>query len=370
MRRALRRTTVRVCLYIEHMFDTVDPEDPGKVHPDVAPVGRHSGYSPRSGRGDGEARPAARGERVPMAQDIYLRDQATLLALVKHADREWHRVADLAEEAGSAIRLAERSWTGFETFDTADAEKLIAGVTDTDIADYERLILRLRDEGVSLTTVLDDSYPTNLRHIYNRPPFLFLRGQLLPQDDYSVAVVGTRTASHEGLEQASRLASELAERRVTVLSGMALGIDAAAHEAALAAGGRTIAVMGTGIRRIYPKDHADLAGRIVSNGALVSQFWPDSPPTKQSFPMRNIVTSGLAIGTVVIEAGRTSGAKSQARHALEHGKRLFLIRSLVMQEEWAQKAADHPATTVVDSVDDILQVLVRLARPPEQLTLA
>jgi DNA processing protein len=126
--------------------------------------------------------------------------------------------------------------------------------------------------------VLDEDYPINLRLVYNRPPFLFVRGDLRSDDDRAVAVVGTRQASDHGREQAARLAGDLAGHGVTVLSGLALGIDAAAHAATLDVGGRTVAVMGTGIQRVYPRENRDLAARIVdAGGALVAQFWPDAP---------------------------------------------------------------------------------------------
>jgi DNA processing protein len=206
--------------------------------------------------------------------------------------------------------------------------------------------------------------------VFNRPPFLFVRGDLLEVDAQAIAIVGTRAASMEGLDQASRLAAELARQGVTVVSGLAYGIDAAAHAAAIDAGGRTIAVMGTGIRRpVYPPANAELAMRIADHGALVSQFWPDHPPSPSSFPLRNVVTSGMAVGTVVVEASHTSGARNQARRALEHGKRLFLVESLVLHEQWAQEYAKRPGVTVVQSVDDILRVLVELAKPAEQLSL-
>lgn len=218
--------------------------------------------------------------------------------------------------------------------------------------------------------MLDDAYPANLRLVYNRPPFLFVRGDLRTQDERAVAVVGTRRASPAGREQASRLARELAGNDVTVLSGLALGIDTAAHTASLEAHGRTIAVVGTGIRRGYPAQNRELADRIVAaGGAIISQFWPDAPPTKWSFPMRNVTMSGLGIGTVVVEASSTSGAKMQARLALEHGKRLFLVESLVMHEEWARRYADRPGATVVQSVDDVLAALDAELRPVSQLTL-
>jgi DNA processing protein len=297
-----------------------------------------------------------------------IREQAAVLALVSRARRDWHRIAALIESAHSALRIIRRDWTGFEQFDIEEAKGLDL-VDEADLEKYELVINAAAGRGARLVTVLDDDYPLNLRQVYNRPPFLFIRGDLLPDDNRAVAVVGTRSASPKGLEQAAALARQLAEREVTVLSGLAKGIDAAAHEAALAAGGRTVAVMGTGIDRVYPAEHRDLADRIVGQGALVSQFWPEAPPTRYSFPMRNVVMSGMALGTVVIEASPTSGAKMQARLALEHGKRLFLVKSLVTHENWAQRYAKHPGATVVDDVEDVLEVLVAMAQPIEQLTL-
>jgi DNA processing protein len=162
------------------------------------------------------------------------------------------------------------------------------------------------------------------------------------------------------------MATLLVRNEVTVLSGLALGIDGAAHEAALEAGGRTVAVLGSGLRRIYPPAHAELAERVARRGALVSQFWPDSAPTTYSFPRRNITMSGMGQGTVVIEAGSTSGAKMQARLALEHGKRVFLVQALVSNQEWAQKYLKRGAVEV-RRVSDIIE---RLRDPQDIRSLA
>jgi DNA processing protein len=149
---------------------------------------------------------------------------------------------------------------------------------------------------------------------------------------------------------------------------MAAGIDTVAHTAALAAGGRTIAVMGTGIDKVYPKESALLAARIPGKqGALVSQFWPGSPPSKYNFPLRNVVTSGISLGTVVVEASHTSGARLQARLAVEHGKRVFLVRSLVMQEEWARKFAERKGVKVVETVDEVLPTMEAELEVPQTL---
>lgn len=296
-------------------------------------------------------------------------ERAAVLALVAATPGEWYRTAALVEDAGSALRVMQRQWTGFEPFDVSEAEALVDRLGPEHHRRYEDTIARYEARGIRVVTVLDNDYPTNLRQIYNRPPFLFVRGELREADNRAIAIVGTRRPSEAGLDQARRLSEELARNGVTVLSGLARGIDGAAHRAALDAGGRTVAVMGTGIDRIYPAEHQGLADDILRSGALVSQFWPKAPPTKVSFPMRNVVMSGMAIGTVVIEASPTSGARMQARLALEHGKRLFLVKSLVMHEEWARRYAERPGTMVVDSVEDILDVLVTIARPVKQLTL-
>ena len=209
---------------------------------------------------------------------------------------------------------------------------------------------------MKLTTVMDDDYPLNLRAIPNLPPFLFYRGHLSEDDAYSVAVVGTRGPSASGLKRARRMAGLLAERGVTVLSGLARGIDTAAHEATLAAGGRTIAVLGSGLLRIYPPENRDLADRIASDGAVASQFFPETPPAAYNFPRRNVVTSGMGQGTVVIEASATSGARMQARLALEHNKKVFLLKSLVDEHAWAKSFARRGALVVGD-VDDVLRHL-------------
>jgi len=229
--------------------------------------------------------------------------------------------------------------------------------------------------GARLVTVLDEDYPLNLRLIYNLPPFLFLRGQpLLDVDLRSVAVVGTRQPSDRGIERATSLARGLVEAGVVVVSGLARGIDTAAHRSTLDAGGRTIAVMGTGITRTYPAENQELAERIATSGVLVSQFWPSSAPARWTFPRRNVVMSGIAQGTVVVEASSTSGARMQARFAIEHGKRVFLLRSLVTSQPWAQKFVRDRGAIEAASVEEILSHLaaperIRDVTSARQLTL-
>jgi DNA processing protein len=298
-------------------------------------------------------------------------EQAAVLALVSVTQGKWHQTATMIEEVGSGKRFLRCEWTGFESFDVREAENLVRQLPPAAVDRYVELIQRLSAEGVKTVTVLDDDYPVNLRAIFNRPPMLFIKGRLLENDERAVAVVGTREASEAGITEAHKLASELAGRGITVLSGLARGIDTAAHEGALTARGRTVAVIGTGIHKTYPPENAGLAKRVQGSGALVSQFWPDAPPRGSNFPLRNVVMSGMAVGTVVVEAGPTSGARMQARLALEHGKRVFLLESLVMKQQWARKyEARYAGVTVVKKAAEILDQVEQLVRPPKQLTLA
>jgi DNA protecting protein DprA len=285
--------------------------------------------------------------------------QARLLALCKLKSVNWYLVAREAQRQGTIDRL----WHG-EMLEASDESVQAAAVIreyrdelearlDAVCADVERAA----GAGARLVTVLDEDYPSTLRLIYNLPPFLFVRGTILEQDLRSVAVVGTRQATDIGLRRATRMAQQLAERGVTVVSGLARGIDTAAHTATLAAGGRTIAVIGTGILRCYPAENRDLAEQIAERGAVVSQFWPDALGATYTFPRRNVTMSGIAQGTVVIEASSTSGAKMQARIALEHGKKLFLVRSLTQAQAWAQAYVDKRGAVIVDDVEDVARVL-------------
>ena len=213
--------------------------------------------------------------------------------------------------------------------------------------------------GARLVTVLDDEYPATLRTIFNLPPFLFVRGTLLASDARAVAVVGTRNPSEEGIARARRMAGLLAAKRVTVVSGLAQGVDTAAHTAALDSDGRTIAVLGQGVgTRIFPAANRDLAERVCDAGALVSQFWPSAHPASWTFPRRNVVTSGISQGTVVIEATATSGARMQARLAIEHGKQVWLLRSLVDSQSWAQNYVARRGAIQVSTVDEVVADLV------------
>jgi DNA processing protein len=194
-------------------------------------------------------------------------------------------------------------------------------------ANIAAVCARTQEMGVSLVTLHDMEYPCNLRTIPDPPPALFVRGRLDDVDARAVAIVGTRGASPYGVQAAKSLAADLARNGATVVSGLARGIDTAAHEGALEAGGRTIGVMACGIDFPYPRDSQDLMRRIADtqSGAVVSELPPGTPPSKTRFPHRNRVISGLSLGVVVVEAPERSGALITARLAAEQGREVFAM---------------------------------------------
>lgn len=300
-----------------------------------------------------------------MVPDKAAAERLDLLALCTIRDINWNVLAREAQRPEGMARLLSGK-VGEDSRDGRAAAALLADGLDSLRGGRQRAeeeIAAAAAKGAQLVTVLDDAYPSNLRLIPKPPPFLFYRGELRRDDARSVAVVGTREASKEGIDRARKLSSLLVDEGVTVISGLARGIDTAAHSAVLEADGRTIAVIGTGILHTYPKENAELAERIVSRGAIISQFWPSAPPARYRFPMRNEVMSGISQGTVVIEASRTSGAKMQARIAIEQGKRAFLMSSLVTDEDWAKEYLERRGAIEVGSVGDV----VRWLRSPEQV---
>lgn len=176
----------------------------------------------------------------------------------------------------------------------------------------------------------DEGYPSLLKEIYDLPPVLYVRGALAPEDAVSIAVVGTRRPTYYGRETAEQMAGDLARNKVTIVSGLARGIDATAHRAALEAGGRSIAVFGCGLDIVYPGDHASLARQIMECGALVSEFPLGTRPRADNFPRRNRIMSGLSLGVLVIEARERSGALITAQWALEQNRDVFAVPGSVL----------------------------------------
>lgn len=208
-------------------------------------------------------------------------------------------------------------------------------------------------------TPKDPGYPPNLLTINDHPRKLWIRGTVLPKDSRSVAVIGSRNCSQQAINQAAQLVRALVALDVTIISGLAKGIDAVAHRTALKAGGRTLAVVGTGLNHLYPAENRDLHNEIAWQGAVLSQFEPNFRGLRggRNFLMRNVTMSGLALGTVVIEAAERSGTRSQINSAIAHGRPVFLLKSLVDAAPWAAQLTQLPGVHVVERAGDILEGL-------------
>lgn len=224
-----------------------------------------------------------------------------------------------------------------------------------DEAAAESLLELCRDKGVEILLDGDPAYPGLLKRIPDPPGLLFVRGGFQPCDALAVAIVGSRHATEYGLRIAERLAGGLARAGYTVVSGLARGIDAAAHRGALAAGGRTIAVLGSGVLEVYPPEHGELAHEVIARGALVSELPPLAIPHAGAFPQRNRIVSGLSLGTVVVQASDRSGALITARLAGEQGREVFAVPGPIdcrMSRGCHDLLRD--GATLVESVEDIL----------------
>ena len=210
-------------------------------------------------------------------------------------------------------------------------------------------------------------YPQLLLEIPDPPGLLFLQGDFRPADGLAVAVVGSRNATRYGLSQAERLSAGLARAGVTVVAGLARGIDAAAHRAALAVGGRTIAVLGGGLLKIYPPEHAELANQISKQGCLISEMPPRYVATRHAFPQRNRIISGLTLGTLIVEAGERSGALITARQAMEQNRDVFALPGPVdSRNSKGCHALLRDGAILVESVEDVLEALGPLAETNER----
>ncbi len=183
-----------------------------------------------------------------------------------------------------------------------------------------------------LVTLWDRDYPANLKRIYDPPPFLFVRGAFSEHENYSLAIVGTREPTHYGMEVAQRLSAGLSRLGLPVISGLARGIDTCAHDAALRAGGRTIAVIGSGVDIIYPSENRPLASRIMASGAIVSEYAMGTKPDAGNFPRRNRIISGISLGTIVVETGVDGGAMITAACALDQNREVFAVPSPITEK--------------------------------------
>jgi DNA processing protein len=300
---------------------------------------------------------------------------AALLAVCGTAEAIWHAsIHDLR-----AANLDRRT-----------LENLLQTRRDLDVAAEWAQIDKF---GVQVITLLDDDYPANLRQIDTPPPLLYVRGTLLPSDEWAIGIVGTRRASVYGREVAHTLGRDLAAAGITVVSGLALGVDTVAHRAAIEAGGRTLAVLGSGVDQIYPPDNRGLAQQIMQQGALISEYPLGVRPDAGNFPPRNRIISGLSRGVVIVEASTRSGALITAKFAAEQGRDVFAVPGSILnpgsagcnaliqqgatpllaaqdvlnQLQLDQVAAHNAARAVIAADPQEAEILAHLDREPRHL---
>ncbi len=280
-----------------------------------------------------------------------------LLSLVEGIGSRTYRM--LLEHFGSVSKILDASLgelRRFEFYRSGTAERLVSARENIDPLAVWELCER---EKIEIVTLRSENYPKSLKMIDDPPPILYVRGEIQSRDAFSLAVVGTRRMTPYGRRQTERLVTALARTGLTIVSGLALGIDSVAHRTALDVGGRTLAVLGSGLLRLYPPENTDLAKRIVdSGGAVISELPPLHESAKWTFPQRNRIVSGLSLGILVVEAPLRSGAMISARMAGEQGRDIFAVPGSI--EADASRGTNQlirDGAYLVDSMDDIMNVL-------------
>jgi len=226
-------------------------------------------------------------------------------------------------------------------------------------------VITLEKLGARVVTRWDADYPANLLEIYDPPALLFIRGSFAAEDRRAVAVVGTRAPSNYGTEMTGAMCRDLVRAGVTLVSGLARGIDTACHKAVVKAGGRTIGVLGCGIDVCYPRENGALVEEMLASGAVATEFRPGTPPLATNFYRRNRIVSGLAKGVLVVEATRNSGSLITAAHAVEQNRDVFAIPgSLTNKRSWGPHQLIKQGAGLVESADDIVKAVFSTAEPP------
>ncbi|MDX9893422.1 MAG: DNA-processing protein DprA [Patescibacteria group bacterium] len=218
---------------------------------------------------------------------------------------------------------------------------------------------KLIDQKIKVTTCLDEQYPKLLKEIYDPPPLLYYRGNFNLNQDFCLAVVGSRRIGNYGKQVTEELVGQLSQRGLTIVSGLALGVDACAHQAAINNHGKTVAVLGSGLQRIYPASNTKLAEQIINrNGAIISEFPLGTLPLKYNFPRRNRIISGLSLGVLITQAKEKSGALITADYALEHNREVFAVPGNIFQEgSFGPHRLIKAGAKLVETAQDILEVL-------------
>ncbi len=265
------------------------------------------------------------------------------------------RLLDRFGDPRAALAAAPSELREVEGVGAKLTERIIRAANEIDA---EGEIAYCCDRGIAILTEAHAEYPRTLREIPDPPGLLFVRGSLKPADALAIGIVGTRHGTAYGLRQAERLAASLARAGLTIISGLARGIDAAAHRGALGAGGRTLGILASGVLNIYPPEHDKLADQVAEHGAVISEQPPRSAPLAGTFPQRNRIISGMSLGVIVVEAAERSGALITARHAVEQGRDVFAVPGNV--DSRASRGCHRllrDGAILVESADDVLEAL-------------
>ena len=317
-----------------------------------------------------------------------LQENAALIALLRTIGKShdtWSSIPEKVARQGSAIQVFEHELDPqHHRLDDPDeddeygdrTQMMLLGEDDVPVTtqrrvqllqahkEAEALVHNWEKHGLDMVSVLDERYPLSLREVVDMPPFLFSKGRFLSpnQQDLGVSVVGSRNAGPEALHFASDVATMLVSKGLTVIAGLALGVDAEAHHRALQEHGRTVAFIGTGIGKYYPAKNRQLQDLIGRKGQVFSQFWPWQEPAKWTFPARNATMSGYGIATVIVEAHEYSGTRVQARQAQHHGRPIIIRDVVVDHTEWGNRLAHKPNVYVVSNVDDVARAINSIQR--------
>lgn len=280
------------------------------------------------------------------------------------------RVAFTLVKGIGAVRLqalldyfgdAKSAWNA-SAFDLASAglsAKLVERLLETRAGlDIDQYMDKIQAQDIQILTWDDAAYPAHLKQIDQPPPILYLKGAITPEDSWAVAIVGTRAVTAYGRQVTEEIATTLAHNGITIVSGLARGVDAIAHSAALKTGGRTLAVLGSGVDRIYPPEHRGLAEKIMAQGAVLSDYAPGTPPESANFPPRNRIISGLSLTVVVVEAAETSGSLITASFAADQGRNVFAVPGNIFapQSKGTNRLIANGARPLL-AVKDILDAL-------------
>jgi DNA processing protein len=263
-----------------------------------------------------------------------------LVAYFGDLESAWRADAFQLGEAGLGAKVVERVLAARES------------------VDLNQVWAKIEAQGIKILTWADEEYPSRLREIEQPPPVLYLRGEYLQDDLFAVAIVGTRKVTPYGRQLTEEIASFLAANGITVVSGLARGVDAIAHQTALKAGGRTIGILGSGVDKIYPPEHRALAEQMMERGAIISDYAVGTPPDASNFPPRNRIISGLSLAVVVIEAAETSGALITAEFAAEQGREVFAVPGSIFapQSKGTNRLIQKGALPLL-TPDDLMQAL-------------